>query len=141
MQIKRVLLRFLIFGLMGLLLFLNLIGCVVATARSRNQLIVIGSLAIAAGSAQVFWTHSHTGTALTLFLMLTSAFYLAVALQFVRAFFCDGEPFCGDALAGAVAAYLLIGLVWASFMCSLSGIVRALSGFRSRMTRPILHGS
>ena len=102
-----------IVGLMGLLLYLNLIGCVVATARSRNQLILTGSLAFAAAACQTLWSQNQTGTTLTLFLGLTSVFYLAVAVQFVRAFFRDGEPVSGDGLAGAVAAYLLIGLVWA----------------------------
>lgn len=40
-----------IVGLMGLLLYLNLIGCVVATARSGNQLFLTGSLAVAAAAS------------------------------------------------------------------------------------------
>lgn len=100
-------------GLLGVLLFVNLIGCVAASSRNRRQLVLTGSLAAAACGCQILWSMRPSGTTLTLFLLMASGFYLAVVVLFVRAFFRDGEPYSGDALAGVVAAYLLIGLVWA----------------------------
>lgn len=96
-----------------LLLLITIFAGVLATARSQVSRIILGGLAVTTGLMQFAWWFSHDPHMLDLFLTLAPALYILVACQFVRSLFESRDVFTGDRLAGAISAYLLLGLAWA----------------------------
>ncbi len=102
-----------VFALVDLMVVLALVSAVIACARRRRHLIVGISLSVLMLGVSWYRTASGIETVTILHTILAMSFFGYVTAIVLTDVFRDSRAVSVDTICGALAAYLLIGVVWA----------------------------
>lgn len=96
----------------GMLFFSLAVGGWIC-ASSRKRLVTMGLLGAAVVLSRIVGEGAEHPASITLFLASTIAFLALVAASLIRSLVESQDPITQDTLCGAVAVYLILGLIWA----------------------------
>ena len=102
-----------LFTVVDLTLALTLVSAVIACSRNRLQ--VIGGLGFSVLVVGLAWYRNHSGVEVVsiVYTSLALAFFAYVTVIVLVSVFRESTDVSADTICGALAGYLLIGVVWA----------------------------